>query len=345
MKRSGRLRIARAVTAGIAACSFMIALSSGGASASSASGKTIEYIVTSTGIPYYNPVIKGFNLEAARLGLKTIVTGPSTATAAGQLPFIQQAIVKHVSGISLQTDDPYQALLPILAEARAAGIKVVDNAQVLPTSARVASITPMNYSLVPAQQLAQLGELMHYSGTFAILSASSTSVFQNVLIGAMLKLLKSDPKYAKMSMVKLVYGNDISATSAAQTDDLLTEFPKLTAIYSPTTVGIAAAAQAVDNAKLGGRIVVTGLGEPVEMRKFILNGTVTAYQLWDPEPLGIVSAYILYESILGRTFTPGKSFQVPGSGLGKIVVQQNYQIYASKLLLTLDKANVNQYSF
>jgi rhamnose transport system substrate-binding protein len=170
-------------------------------------------------------------------------------------------------------------------------------------------------------------------------------VFQNVLIAAMLKLLKTDPKYRKMTMVKLVYGNDISATSAAQTDALLTEFPTLTAIYSPTTVGIAAAAQAVDDAKLSGKIVVTGLGEPVEMRKFILNGTVKAYQLWDPEALGIVSAYILYESILGKTFHPGNSFQVPGAGLGKIVVQKDDEIYASKLLLTLDKANVNQYSF
>jgi hypothetical protein len=52
MKKRGRLTITRVVTVGIVAGSFMIALSSGGASASNASGKTIEYIVTSTGIPY-----------------------------------------------------------------------------------------------------------------------------------------------------------------------------------------------------------------------------------------------------------------------------------------------------
>ena len=93
-----------------------------------------------------------------------------------------------------------------------------------------------------------------------------------------------------MHLVKVVYGNDQSAASFTATNALLTEFPNLKAITSPTTVGIAAAAQAIDSAHKSGKIILTGLGEPSEMKKYILNGTVKEYQLWNVANMGTVSA-------------------------------------------------------
>ena len=118
------------------------------------------------------------------------------------------------------------------------------------------------------------------------------------------KLLASNPKYKNMHLVKVVDGGDESAPSFTATNALLTEFPNLKAIISPTTVGIAAAAQAIDSAHKGGKIILTGLGEPIEMKKYILNGTVKDYQLWNVANMGIVSAYVLDQSINGVSFPP-----------------------------------------
>ena len=54
-----------------------------------------------------------------------------------------------------------------------------DNNDSLPESIRVAGVTALDYGLVAPSQLAELGKLMNYSGDFAILSAATTSLFQN----------------------------------------------------------------------------------------------------------------------------------------------------------------------
>ena len=50
-------------------------------------------------------------------------------------------------------------------------------------------------------------------------------------------------KYKNMKLVKIAYGNDDPAESAKQTQALLQAYPNLKAIIAPTTVGIQAAAQ------------------------------------------------------------------------------------------------------
>lgn len=62
------------------------------------------------------------------------------------------------------------------------------------------------------------------------------------------------------------------------------------------------------------RTIITGLAEPDEMKKFILDGTVKEYQLWDPTNMGIVASCIAYEASKGKSFAPGTHFTVPASG-------------------------------
>ncbi len=45
-------------------------------------------------------------------------------------------------------------------------------------------------------------------------------------------------------------------------------------MISPTTVGIAAAAQVVETSGVADKVAVTGLGTPNQMRPFIKDGTV-----------------------------------------------------------------------
>jgi rhamnose transport system substrate-binding protein len=339
----------RKVAGGKLAGCLVVALAVGFALTSSAaarsSGKSLELIEVSTGIPYYNPLVSAFKAEAAKLGDSATVVGPATITASSQIPDIQQATVKHIQGIAIQPNDD-KAPLPALQQAKAAGAKILEvNNNSLSGSIRVAGVTALNYGLVPASQLAEVGKLMNYTGDFAILSAATTSIFQNQVIAGIKKQLASDPKYKNMHLVKVVYGLDQSAASFTATNALLTEFPNLKAITSPTTVGIAAAAQAIDSAHKAGKIILTGLGEPIEMKKYILNGTVKEYQLWNVGNMGTVSAWVLHQAINGVSFPPGKKFTVPGSGLGTLTVAADGDIYCQQTLTTFNKANVNKYNF
>ena len=348
-QKGTRVRVAAAalVTGGMIAASLSpsIAASASGVVANGSSSFTVDYIQTQTGVPYYNPITNGIKMESARLGISYMVTGPAVPGSSAQIPQIQEAIVKHVGAILINPDSA-TAILPALEQAKAAGIKIVEiNDDSLPESLRVAGTTALNYSLVPAAQMAQLGQLMNYSGDFAVVSASSTSVFQNMVIAGYQKLLKTDAQYKNMNLVKIVYGDDESALSANETTSLLTEFPHLKAITAPTTVGVAAVAQAVESAHMAKKIIVTGLGEPIEMKKFVLDGTVKKYQLWDPTFMGVIGTYVGYEASKGVSFKPGTKFGIPGSTLSTLTVSSDGDIWSQNGLTTFDLANVNQYNF
>ncbi len=51
---------------------------------------------------------------------------------------------------------------------------------------------------------------------------------------------------------------------------------------------------------------LTGLGTPLSMKKFVKDGTVQAFELWDPAKLGYLAAYAAVELASKKiTATPG----------------------------------------
>jgi len=113
--------------------------------------------------------------------------------------------------------------------------------------------------------------------------------------------------------VKIYYGNDNPAQSRQATVSMLQAYPNLKGIESPTTVGISSAAQYLSTSKYKGKVVLTGLGLPSQMKKYVHNRTVTAFQLWNPEDLGYLAGYAIaafadgkVTGKVGETFTAGK---------------------------------------
>ena len=71
----------------------------------------------------------------------------------------------------------------------------------------------------------------------------------------------------------------------------LSSHPNLKGIISPTTVGVAAAARYLSTSKYKGKVMLTGLGTPNQMREYVKDGTVKEFALWNPEELGSLAAY------------------------------------------------------
>src|SRR5262249_3492074 len=155
-------------------------------------------------------------------------------------------------------------------------------------------------------------------GQIAILSAAASATNQNSWIKYMKIQLK---KYPKMKLVSTVYGNDDPATSLTVLQGLLSAYPNLKGIISPTTVGISTAAQYLDtNKDVAKKITLTGLGLPSEMKKYVHDGTVKAFELWNPSDLGYLAGYAAASLASGTPMQAGSSFQ--SGSLKKVYTMQ-----------------------
>src|SRR5205807_4974112 len=233
--------------------------------------------------------------------------GPSTASASDQVTWINTLTQQHVSAIAVSANDP-TALAPALKQAMAQGIKVVSYDSDVSPDARSIFVNQANSEDIGRVEVQVLGKQLNYTGQIAILSAASTATNQNAWIGFMKDEL-SKPQYKGMSLVKIVYGNDDDQTSFNDTLSLMQAYPNLKGIISPTTVGIAAAARAIESVNKGGKVALTGLGTPNQMRKYVEDGTVQQFALWDPGKLGELAYYAAAALIQGKiTGQQGQTF-------------------------------------
>ena len=236
-------------------------------------------------------------------------------TAAAQLPSIQAAIQARAAGIVLAANDP-DALCQTLKQAMADGIAVVTFDS--DASCRQLFINQADTETIGRSQIQLLAKLMDYTGEFAILSAASTATNQNAWIKYM-KLELKKPVYKKMKLVKIYYGNDNPAQSLPGDGAMLQAYPNLKGIESPTTVGISSAAQYLSTSKYKNKVELTGLGLPSQMKKYVLNGTVKKFALWNPENLGYLAGYAVSAIAEGKiTGKVGETFKAGKLGTYKI---------------------------
>jgi rhamnose transport system substrate-binding protein len=265
-------------------------------------------------------------------------TSGSAATSASQLPAIQAAIAKGANVLIVSATDP-TALCPTLKQAMARGITVVTYDSDAPTC-RDLFINQASTAGIGTSEVDLLAKELHDTGQIGIVSAAASATNQNAWIGYMKSELK---KYPKMSLASVVYGNDDPTTATQVTSGLLQHFPKLAGIISPTTVGIAAAAGVLDTGQYRGKVQLTGLGTPLSMKKFVKDGTVQAFELWDPAKLGYLAAYAAIELASKKlTATPGQTFTAGKLGSFKIASDKSVLLGPPQVF---NKANIDQFNF
>ena len=305
----------------------------------------IVYIGKNTGNPYFDSITGGFVDACAAKGCEFEFVAPATAEATSQIPIIEAQIQRGVNVIGIAPNSP-DALNQVLDDARAKGILVltVNGDLTGNESHRDATILPVNFDIVGRDQVEMVGSLIGYEGEIAILSATTEAPDQNKWIVGMNETLKSDPKYAKMTLVATVYGDDQPEKSTTEMEALLANFPNLKGVIAPTTVGIAAAAQVVQSRSLAGTVKVTGLGLPSEMRDFVKDGTVTAFQLWSPYNEGWLAVHFALGLLDGSIKNEvGGTFEVPN--LGTITINANNSINTQAELTTFTAANIDEFDF
>ncbi len=281
---------------------------------------TVGLVAKSLGNGFFSAVKTGGESAAKELGARLIFTGPPTTTAEGQIEVINALIAQRVGAIALSANDP-DALVPALKRAAARGVKVISYDSAVAPAGRLAHLAAASDATVGQTCVRMAADAAGGSGEIAILSATPTSTNQNTWIAEMKKALDSQPG---LKLVATVYGDDLSDKSYREAATLLQQHPNLKAIIAPTSVGIVAAARAVQDAGAVGRVFVTGLGLPSEMVGALKAGASKAFALWNPVDFGYAAVQIATQAAKGSTVGPNSQVQAgrlgaigfDGSGVG-----------------------------
>lgn len=240
--------------------------------------------------------------------------GPTPENSvAGQIEIVTNATTQGVNAIMISNNSGDQ-IVPAAKAAKDKGITVVTWDSPIPSAEGedvfVAQVDFSETGTVMADMA--LSILGADGGKFAILSASPDAANQNAWIAAMKEALK-DPKYAKLELIDTVYGNDQSEESYNQALALVDKHPDMKLIMAPTSVGIVAAAKAMQDEGLCDTVKTSGLGVPSEMLAYTMNGCAPEFALWSFVDLGYLSyytAYLLASGALkaedGAQFTAGR---------------------------------------
>ncbi|HEX9013563.1 MAG TPA: rhamnose ABC transporter substrate-binding protein [Anaerolineaceae bacterium] len=310
--------------------------------AAAASGRVYALVPKNLGNPYFDTANKGAQQAATELGVTVNYTGPATADATQQIQLINSLIAQKVAGLAISADDS-DALKPVGAQAIAAGIPVVTWDSAIAAGGRTVHVNQAEAQGIADIQIKMALDLTGPAGgKIAILSATSTAPNQNEWIKDM-KVTLQKPEYSKLTLVDTVYGNDDDTKSYQEAQGLFKKYPDLKVIIAPTTVGIAASARAVQDGNLVGKVFVTGLGTPNQMRDYVKSGASPEFALWNPSDLGYLAIYTLDAIATGKIKgQPGDKFTA--GKLGDYTIAQDGTVLLGPPTI-FDKNNIDQFNF
>lgn len=334
----------KAVALITASVSLVVGMSAVGVGAASAASSTTLFMLPKfTGIPPFTQADQGAATQAMAYGYTLKYGGPTSSSATEQVSFINEAVAAGDKGIFISADNP-AAVTPALVRAQAHGVKVVSfDSDVLPAG-RTVYVQGTSATSIAQTELNMLGSQIGYSGSFVILSAQATDSNQ-VLWNNDLKVdLKTMPKYKNMKLVTIVNPPDDSAASATTyMQSILSEYPNIKGVIAPTTVAVAAAAQVLQQQKLCSKYVVTGLGDPSQMKAYITSGCIKQFALWNFSLEGTVAMCAMHAVLTGAvTGKTGQSF--PCGKLGNFPVAAGGVVTAGPAEV-FSKANLSAFTF
>lgn len=311
---------------------------------SEATGKKIKVCLLpkKKGVPYFTSCAEGAMEAAKELGnVELIYDGPTSGDAADAVKLIDQWTAQGVDVIAVSPNDP-AVLGPAMKRARAAGVKVLTwDADASPDAREfmVNQATPqeIGYALVDTMAESLGGE--QASGEVAIVTAALTAANQNEWMKHMKDRMAD--AYPGMKLVAIKPSNEDQKLAFSVTQDLMKAYPALRGVFAISSVAFPGAAEAIKAAGKSGKVEVTGLATPNDMRSYVNEGVVKSVVLWSTKDLGYLTVYAAL-ALKEGTLKPGSTTLKAGR-LGEKEVRGDQVLLGG--ITTFTKTNIGQYDF
>lgn len=248
--------------------------------------------------PMFSLCFDGFKEACDEIGgIEAIYRGSEQAVPEKQIEILNQLIAQGIDGIGLIPAD-FDALQPTCEEAIAKGIPIVTNDSAANPKCRVVHMEVASSEDIGRVEMQAAYEIAGGEGVIGILSAQPQSFSHGVWCDWMRKEVEENPeKYKNITLLPVVYGDDVPDKSTTETQALLQNHPDLKVIIAPTTVGLLAAGKVIQDQ--GSSCKITGLGMPSEMAPFIKNGICPWMYLWNPLDQGYMTAMCVHNIVDG----------------------------------------------
>jgi rhamnose transport system substrate-binding protein len=312
------------------------------ARAAGADNFELAMVIKETTNPYYNATLSGARIAAQEIGGTANNYGPTQSSGQAQVELINNLADRHIPAIAIAASDP-DAVVPAMKRAQKLGAKVVTFDADSAPEGRPFFVNQSTSDAIGRYGAKLLVEAMGPKGQVAIVSAQPTAANQNAWIAAFRDELK---KYQDIDIVDEVYGYDNEQKAFDATVALTTKYPDLRGIFAPTCPGLPAVARALESVHKAGTIKVSGNCVPSITGKYMLDGTIQGFYLWDPIKLGYVTYYAAKNLVEGKIQgKAGDSFTIKeGKWPGKYEIDSTGQIITGEpLQFTPD--NIKDYNF
>ena len=293
------------------------------------------------GVGYFSATTKGQAEAAKELGNVDVKTdGPTKANIDEQITFIDNYVTSGVDGILFAANDPV-AIAPVLKKALAAGINVVGYDANSTPDARQWFVNQAEFNGVAKSLVDNLAKEIGEDSAFAIVTSTFTTPNQARWIAEMAAYAaKCHPKLEFLETVEAQEDNVLSFNQA--TTLINKHGDKLKGIVGMTSVATPAAAEAVTQSGLCGKVAVVGLATPNAMKPYVEKDCVKSVVLWNPVDLGYAAMYVLRAAADG-TLKPGDT-SVKAGKLGELKVVNGSEILLGSPFV-FDKSNIGQFDF